>query len=200
MRNKFGGGFVLAEFAIALPLLILLGWGLAAVSVKTFQLGKDQLADYVLEAEAQHIIEQITKQARVAEEIEVKQLTDKIHRLKIIYHTLNERSDLITKPTIYNPEYYLFTIADVRETQYFIPHKDSSREIYDKLNAKRQLEGSLSNPISGDNLIGETKINRLQYDLDEDKKILHVTLELESQLSKHKIKIATAVFMPSYGS
>ena len=32
---------------------------------------------------------------------------------------------------------------------------------------------------------------------DKDKKILHIELELESLVTGHKIKIATAVFMPS---
>ena len=56
-RKKIrNGGFVLVEFAIALPLLILVMYGLAIVSMKIFSLGKEQLADYVLEAEAQYVI------------------------------------------------------------------------------------------------------------------------------------------------
>ena len=45
------GGFALIEFAIALPLLILLTYGLATVGGKIFYLGRIQLADYVLEEE-----------------------------------------------------------------------------------------------------------------------------------------------------
>ena len=194
-RRKFSnGGFVLAEFAIALPLLILIGWGLAIVSVQIFRQGKAQLADYVLEEEAQYVMEQVTQQARVAKEIEIKKFTEKIHQLKIVYQTLNERSEVLQPP---DSNYYLFSLADVSETQYYIPHKNAEKNFYDKLNAKRQELGALSNPITGNNYFGGTKINVLQYEVDAAKKILHVALELESLDTGRKLKLNTAVFMPA---
>ena len=193
-RRKFSsGGFVLAEFAIALPLLILLGWGLAVVGVKIFQQGKAQLADYVLEEETQYVMEQITQQARVATAIERKKFTDKIHQLKIVYQTLNDR------PEIYYPDnsYSILTIADVSETQYYIPRWDNEKNFYVTLNAKRQDDGTLSNPITGANSFGDTKINVLRYDADEAKKILHITIELESLVTGRTLRLNTAVFMPT---
>ena len=194
-RRKFSnGGFVLAEFAIALPLLILIGWGLAIVSVQIFRQGKAQLADYVLEEEAQYVMEQITQQARVAKEIEIKKFTDKIHQLKIVYQTLNERPEVVTAKS---GDYSLFSLADVSETQYYIPHKNAEKNFYDTLNAKRQELGALSNPITGNNYFGGTKINVLQYEVDADKKILHVALELESLDTGRTLRLNTAVFMPA---
>ena len=58
MQKKIrSGGFVFVEFAIALPLLILLLCGLGEVGTEIFKLGRDQLADYVLESEAQYFME-----------------------------------------------------------------------------------------------------------------------------------------------
>ena len=200
-RNS--SGFVLAEFAIALPLLILLGVGLANVGIKIFQLGKIQLADYVLEAEAQYVMERITRQARAAKEINVTHLTADIDQLSIAYHTARDEKDGLNYVQRFNDgeeTYYKFWIFDVRETQFFIPRPDTEKEAFVALNAKRVDDGLLRNPITGGNFFGKTKINRLKYNVDEGKKILHITLEMENFDSGHKIKFVTAVFMPGLES
>ena len=103
------GGFIVLEFAIALPLLILVMYGLAIVSVNIFSLGKKQLADYVLEAEARYVMEAITQKARVAKEIEIDSTRNK---LKIIYHAVDGLNDYYTQ--VINPnsvpkvKYYFF--------------------------------------------------------------------------------------------
>ena len=199
MRNKFSGGFVLAEFAIALPLLILLGCGLVFVGVETFEVGKNQLADYTLETDAQHIIEQITRESRTAKEVEITNITKDIQQLKIVYKTVGEHTGKNNiDEMIFGNDYPLYRIADVWETRFFIPHKVTGEENF-KLYAKRKDDENITTPIAGNNTIGETKINRLEYNLVEGK-ILHVTLELESLVTGRKIKLSTAVFMPSYGS
>lgn len=200
MRNKFSGGFVLAEFAIALPLLILLGSALAFVGIKIFEVGKSQLADYTLETDAQYIIEQITRESRTAKEVEITDVADKIQQLKIVYKTVGEHTGKNNiDEMIFGNDYPLYRIADVWETRFFIPHKVTGEENF-KLYSKRKDDENITTPIAGNNTIGETKINRLQYKLYEDKKILHVMLELESLVTGRKIKLSTAVFMPSYGS
>ena len=55
-----------------------------------------------------------------------------------------------------------------------------------------------SNPITGGNSFGDTKINYLRCEVDEVKKILHVSLEMESLSTAHKIKLNTAVYMSNY--
>ena len=189
-RNN-GGGFVVAEFAIALPLLILLMYGLATVSVKSFSLGKDQLADYVLEAEAQYVMERITQQARAARKVSISD-----NEIKFVYHTIiDERLEADT----INGNYMLI-LADVQETQYFITYaKENKSE--PNLYAERQSitkSSPPSNPITGENYFGETAIDSLQCEVEPDKKILHVSLEMESLVTLHKIKLNTAVFMPNY--
>ena len=174
-RRHHSGGFVLVEFAIALPLLILLGYGLATVSLQIFQLGKEQLADYVLEAEAQYVIERITHQARTAKEVVA---VNRKHQIKFVYHTARDDG---------------YNVADVRETQFFIPYRDG--DIYTALDAKRQENTTLSNPITGGNFFGDTKINSLQF-AELNNNVLHISLEMESLVTGRKIKINTAVFMP----
>ena len=182
MRNRhLSGGFVLAEFAIALPWLILLGVGLANVGAEIFKLGQIQLADYVLESEAQYVVERISHQARCAVEIGIEDSLPANH-LKIVYHTSNDH------PT------YSLSVADVREKQFFMPNVSGS--VVKNLNAKRQDYGALSHPITGNNFFGDTQISKLEYDVDKARKILHITLEMESLVSGHKIRLVTAVFMP----
>ena len=176
------GGFVLVEFAIALPLLVLVLYSLAMVSLNIFRLGKNQLADYVLETEAQYAMERITDAARRAKE--VKTYGD-ISKVKFVYHSFEYTGYI---------ENSLFINRDVWETRYFRGYKSADRN-YPNLYAERQEE-SYTNPITGDNYFGDTKLNYLHCALDEPKKILHVELEMESLVTKRKIKIATAVFMP----
>lgn len=169
---------MLVEFAIALPLLILLGYSLALVGTKIFWLGKTQLADYVLETEAQYVMERITHQARAAKEIKVESGRNLI---KFVYHT-----------AVDDPVNPVLNVADVQETQFFIPREEAG--VYVTLNAKRKDDGVLLNPITGGNYFGDTQINSLQFQ-ELENNVLHIALEMQSRVTGRKIKIATAVFM-----
>ena len=193
MRNN-SGGFIVLEFAIALPLLILVLYGLAIVSVKVFQVGKEQLADYVLEEEARYVMELITQKARAAKTVEPE-----TNKIKIVYHAVDDSDGScgFNTPTDPAKVYYHFSNNDVWETQYICAHTKEGRD-YPNLYAQHQ-DNVYNNPITGENFFGDTKLNSLKCDIDKDKKkkILHIELEMESLVTKHKIKIATAVFMPS---
>ena len=182
---------MVAEFAIALPLLIFLIYGLANVSVKIFALGRSQLADYVLESEAQYVMEQITHIARTAREVEVKRGG---RQVKFVYHTAADKNHGEGTPL---NGHYVFLLNDVLETQYFMLYTRSGRTS-PNLYAKRQDDRRYSNPITGDNYFGDTKVNYLKCDVDKQKKILHVSLEMESLVTGRKIKLDTSVYMPSY--
>ena len=80
------------------------------------------------------------------------------------------------------------------ETQYIFPYQKQGNS-YSNLYAERQ-ESSRTNPITGENFFGDTKLNHLQFSKLNDN-VLRIELELESLETGHKIKIATAVFMPS---
>lgn len=179
----------MAEFAIALPLLILVMYGLANVGAKIFELGKTQLADYALETEAQYVMEKITHELRAAKEIKVEKYTDEVHKLKVVYHVVED--DTIGKFHTFKDadgkKYYSFEDNDVWETQFFIP---SNKKLYPK-----RTDSKPTLPITGDNFFGETQINILRYSkLNEN--VLRIELELESLETEHKIRLATAVFMP----
>lgn len=190
-NRRRSGGFVLIEFAIALPLLILVAYGLTSVGVKIFQVGRNQLADYVLESEARYVMERITQQARVAEQLRVENSIKNVSMIKFVYHTVEDRG----RWNKFNDEKESrATIDDVRETQFYVP-RIVSGEVCVSLNAKRLNVTSLVNPITGGNSFGDTKINLLKYrELNDN--VLHITLEMESLVTGHKVKISTAVFMP----
>ena len=198
LRGRFGllkkipsGGFVLVEFAIALPLLVITLYALAMVSLNIFELARDQLSDYVLEAEARYAMERITNTARLAREVET---FGDISKVKFVYHSVENTGYSEMMPDSLNPLYRLYISRDIWETRYFRGYKRAGRD-YPNLYAERQ-ENTYSNPITGENYFGDTKLNFLHCKLDEPKKILHVELELESVATEHKIKIATAVFIP----
>ena len=173
-----------AEFAIALPLLILLLYGLASVGIKIFQLGKIQLADYVLEEEVHDVLSRMIYDARAAKKVAAK---NDVNEITFTYRTINE-----IKTTG-----YVTAVGDV------IADSDENR-VYklvgtlkqesSKIDYKRQAEGE-SNPITGDNYFGATRVIEFNFDNPADK-VLRITLEMQSEVSGHKIKISTAVYMP----
>ena len=172
---------MLVEFAIALPLLVLVLYSLAMVSLNIFRLGKNQLADYVLETEAQYAMERITDVARRAKEVEINNYTNKF---KFVYRSF-EYTDY--------KENSLFINRDVWETRYFIPHRKNGGN-YVNLYTERQ-ENIYTNPITGENYFGDTQLISLKFSkLNEN--VLRIELEMASIVTRHKIKIATAVFIP----
>lgn len=172
-----------AEFAIALPLLILLMYGLARVSINIFHLGREQLADYVLETEAHNVLEVITQEARVAKKIDINRETydGKFHKLTILYHTVDEENGVAF-------------INDTLATRIYIPHRKKESGNMN-LHRVRQDTNSPTNPITGENYFGVTQINSIKY--KQHGKILHIALEMESLATGKKIKLNTAVFMPA---
>lgn len=181
-RKKIrSGGFIFAEFAIALPLLILLMYGLARVSVNIFHLGREQLADYVLETEVHNVLEMITQEARVAKTIYIDPYNEDFDKIEIFYHTVTDEN---------------LSIADIWETRVYIPHRKEATHIIN-LYRKRKDDGNYTNPITGENYFGDTQVNKIKFDRQEKNKLLHITLEMESLATHKKIKLNTAVFMPA---
>ncbi len=176
--RKNSGGFVFAEFAIALPLLILLGWGLATVSLKLFDVGKNQLADYVLEEEVHEVLSRIIYDARAAKKVTAE---NDAPTLIFTYRTIKEVIPLgggIVKGDV---------IADCEENRVYML-------VNDKIHYKRQTTDPV-NPITGNNYFGETRVTEFEFSKPAEN-VLHVTLELESEITHHKIKISTAIYMP----
>ena len=200
LNKKFrSGGFVFAELAIAVPLLLLLGLGMASISTKIFELGKVQLADYVMEEEAHDVLSRLIYDARAAKKVEA---VENSPTLKFTYRTINE----IQPPGGgINPG---DVIADKEEKRVYYrakPEEDYGDETK-PYKIYYQRETTKSGPITGENYFGLTNVREFKFKADKEKKILYVTLEMEhaddshkakSEDNSHRIKISTAVYMPS---
>ena len=174
------------EFAIALPLLILLMYGLGMVGIKIFELGKIQLADYVLEEEAHDVLSRIIYDARAAKSFTMYKYN--LPTLSFTYRTTNE----IETKAPGTSSIYGTASGDVIAS-------NEEKRVYAYANSKiyyERQEKIFNNPITGNNYFGETEVTKFDFDEPEEN-LLYVTLEMESLISHHKIKINTAVYMPS---
>ena len=193
MKFKLGErGFVLAEFAIALPLLILLLCALGTVTLTGLKIAREQVADYTLETEAQYVIDRITADARAAHSVEIS-FSDSIReKIGFMYNTLSTKRigvDMFDGETVL---YSVKNYVNVRDRRYYIVDSNYA------MNVKRRDDNFTSNPITGGNFYGKTHVT--QFSIDREKlfdKILHVTLELQNHVTFHKVKFSTSVYMPA---
>ena len=191
MKQK---GFVLAEFAIALPLLILLLFALGQMTYKIFSIARTQSADYVLENEAQNILQRISDDAKSAHSVEIKQAVgnDK-YELQEIFFNYHVIGNNLSKD-YFKKDYNSFTndIVDLIYTHrytVYLPERGGYR-VY----AERMKNGSKTNPISGGNFFGDTTVTKLKFTQPKEK-ILHIELEMQSLVTEKKFKVSTSVFM-----
>jgi len=170
-------GFALIEFIIALPLIILLLYGFAQTLMTTFSSAKSHAADYELEVEAQEVLTQILEEARTASYLKRQDRfgNREIDTLSIKYHAL---------------QYDAAKIIDVIDKRVYVSNENF------KLNAKRQLDGTYLNPITGGSSFGDTVITRLRY-TSPIYKVLYINLEMESLTTHQRINLSTAVYMPA---
>ena len=174
-------GFVLIEFIIALPLVALLIYALAQMIMQLPKFSTSQAADYFLAVEAHEILNRITRDARSAAYVEVREAVSsgKIYEIFFYYRTLNNSPAMTTDLKV--PRRY--TVGATENHGY---------QVY----AERLQNGPKRNPISGGNFFGDTTVTQLKFSQPSEK-VLHVTLELQSIATKRKLKIGTSVFMPS---
>ena len=173
-------GFVLIEFVMALPLIMMLLYGLTETTLQIYRMTKEQAADYVLAVEAREVLTRITDDLRAAKSVVITSDSgnDGKRRDKIVikYHAIKNDS---TK------------IIDVIDTRVYKVSKNSN-----KLQAKRQDDEFESNPVTGGNFFGDTSVTQLIFS-KLDKNVVHITLEMTSLVTNETIKLSTAVFMPA---
>ena len=191
MKNN---GFVLAEFVIALPLLILLLFALGEITYKIFSTMYNQAADYILETEAHEVLEQISTEAKAAHSAEIKQAIGgkDIQEIFFNYHVVgNNLSKDYFKKSDFNSS--TADIVDLIYTRRFTvgATETGGYHVY----AERMENGPKKNPISGGNVLGDTTVTKLKF--TSTKKLLHIELEMQSVVTDKKIKVATSVFMPA---
>ena len=176
MKNQ--KGYVLIEFVIALPLILMLLYGLAEMTLQIYRLSKVQAADYVLAYETQNVLTRITEDLRAASYVKRASAKSGNDNDKIIinYHTIGNLKDKSK-------------IADVIDTRVY---NVADYKIY----AKRQDDDTFRNPITGDTFFGKTSVTKLKFSKPAEK-VVHITLEMSNSVTNEKIKLSTAVFMPA---
>ena len=189
-------GFVLAEFVIALPLLILLLFALGQMTFKIFHIARSQAADYVLETEAQEVLERISEDAKSAYSVEIKQAVGgkEMQEIFLNYRVVGNN---LKKELFKNKSAVGFT-TDRNDTLILIhTHRytvylpqNSGYRIY----AERKEDGAKVNPITGGNYFANTTVTKLKFSQPKEK-ILHIELELQSVDTGKKFKVSTSVFM-----
>lgn len=188
MFNKINNekGFVLAEFVIALPLLILLIYTLVMIFLNVAKQTEKQSADYLLEEEANEILERIKNDARAATEVKLEHDGEEFQTVIFVFHAIVNK-----EPNIY----------DVHDTRNYMLY--SKKDSYDEDGQKpiyhvyvhRKPVAIPTSPISGDNSFGNTSVDELKFTIRE-KNILHISLTLKSLKTKRMLTINTSVFMP----
>lgn len=189
MMNKLTNekGFLLAEFVIALPLLILLIYTLTNIFLNVRQFAKNQAADYVLAEEAHEILERISKDARSASEVTYSKQGD-LREIIFVFHADAKNS--------------IRNIVDVLDTRRYILYSkkenftgDEQEKIF-HFYSQRQAVNTPTSPTSGDMLSADTTVTKFDFDIREEK-ILHISLEIKSLKTKRTLKMNTSVFMPA---
>lgn len=181
-------GFVLAEFVIALPLLILLIYTLVMIFLNVAKQTEKQSADYLLEEEANEILERIKNDARAATEVKLEHDGEEFQTVIFVFHAIAN-----TNPNIY----------DVHDTRNYIIYsknqihadEDGQEPIYRVYAHRKKNPTFPTSPTSGDNSFGNTTVKKLKFTIRE-KNILHISLTLKSLKTKRMLTINTSVFMP----
>ena len=146
--------------------------------MKIFYFGKIQLADYVLEEEVHDVLSRLVYDARVAKTLLAE---NGVPTLTFTYRTIKESNATDG------------VILASSEQRVYILYGGLGKE-GSKINYKRQ-EGYPVNPMTGDNYFGRTRVIQFKFDKPAEN-VLHVTLEMQSEISGHKIKMSTAVYVP----
>lgn len=172
-------GFIFVEFLIALPLLILLLFSLGSMTLQIFQMTKIQIANYILETETQKIIKNISEDAKTAQSVKIKKAIGdaNIYEIFFNYRTSITESGIIT--ILKTPRRY--TVGKTETHGNYIYRE-------------RLEDGPKVNPISGGNFFGDTIVTELKFS-EPSENVLHISLEMQSLISKKKFKANTSVFM-----
>lgn len=179
-------GFVLAEFVIALPLLILLTYSFVFMVLNARDFRSTQAADYILEEEAHEILDRITKDARAAKKISLTTSDDRMN-LEIKFHATSKETQREI-PDIIDSRFYILYAKKYNFTE---EGQEEIKHVY----VHRQLVTTPTSPLSGENSSADTTVEELKFTVRE-KKILHISLKLKSLKTKRIFSVNTSVFMP----
>lgn len=190
LKNK--KGFVMVEFAIALPLLILLIY--AMLNLLFFlknpdknQSAENQATDYIAASEANEIIRRITRDARSAVEVELLESNYR-QDIEFTFHANTYDN---------NNRYNVVDTLDKR--RYILYAKDSVKKNY-RVYVHRQYVSTPTSPITGNDgnendIPGDTSVEELKFTI-RNKNILHISLKIKNVRTDRIFSVNTSVYMP----
>lgn len=196
LRNR--KGFVLVEFVIALPLLILLIYALGKMTVQILGFAKNHAAEHVLESEAQYVIERISHTARAAKYVTISKAVGnrEIYRVAFVQHVLGNGVNVKNFFKNKSASSSIVDAIDLLDTRFYTVQRPIGQGGY-RVYAERKISTDYStktNPITGGDFLGDTSVIELSFKNSSDK-VLHITLELQSLETGRKFRVSTAVFM-----
>ena len=177
---------MLAEFVIALPLLILLIYTLTNIFLNVSKPAEKQSADYILEEEAHEILDRITKDARAAYSLKLEKYDDR-QDLEIVFHAMPKNSGANIIDVLDTRRYILYS----KKENFTVDGHEKINHVY----VHRKNVSTPTSPISGDNFFGDTTVKELKFTVHE--KVLHISLKIKSLKTERIICVNTSVFMPA---
>ena len=197
-------GFVLAEFAIALPLLILLLYSLGIVTMTGLKIAREQVADYALETEAQYVVDRITADARTAQSVQIKKANG-FDEIIFYCNTIGEQES--DDFTVVDGKYYQHREIDgfyfesrrydkniLDPRIYRVDNRDSA---FYHVYFKHSDDNYHTSPLTGDSTFGDHYVTKFEVDRDKlNQKIFHFTIAMKSNVTKQVVEFNTAVYMP----
>ena len=187
-------GFVLAEFAIALPLLILLLCALGTVTLTGLKIAREQVADYALETEAQYVVDRITADARAAQSVQIKKANG-FDEIIFYCHGLGGSYKDNLKINGAEPKYLQY-VQDVLDPRiYRVDNRDGA---FFHVYFKHSDDNYHTSPLTGDSTFGDHYVTKFEVDRDKlNQKIFHFTIAMKSNVTKQVVEFNTAVYMPA---
>ncbi len=165
-------GFVAAEIAVSLPLVIFLLYSLATLTIKAVQISRAQIADYVLETEIRDVLERMTAEAKAAKSVEFTKT-----QINFVYHT-----DLINNTDA--------ALSDLNDKRIYIFESSGTKNIYSK-----RRTNNVTTPITGGNYFGDTEVLETDYSSPATN-LLRIKIKMKSKVTGREMTMTTAVFMP----
>ncbi len=172
-------GFILAEFAIGLPLLMLGLWAMGHLLSSTWTTCRHLIADFTLQMEVRDAMSRIVEDMRAARSLE----WDGVLSIDVYYDRGGEIIEsAVGSNTARRPIFYYRSTND--EGRFCI--------------YRQRQKNEKSMPITGSDLLSDVEVKKFLPEPIDDR-LWRVTIEAESHISEHKFKLMTMVYAEGVG-
>ena len=171
-------GFIFAELAIGLPLIILMLWSMGHLFVGTWTTCRNLIADLTLQMEVRDAMSRIVDDMRSARKLS----WDGTLTINSYFDGNDEILEDDTKVVARRPIFY---------TRDWETDDDGKNRIH--LYRKRQKFAANDQPLTGQDMLSKTHV--MQFSCVEEKpRLWRITLKARSDVSGHEFMIKTAVY------